>query len=243
MGTTTSKYKKESNLIDNPISIPIYCLKTISNLSEKSICKIKINKGGTGTGFFCAIPFPDKFQRLPVLLTNNHVIKKDDLIINNKINFTIKDDDKNPFEILIDKDRKTYTSKKYDITIIEIKEDDKFDFISFLDIDEQIFNDNWKETFTKVSVYLLHYPNGNIAEYSAGIIKYIGEDNYTIEHTCQSEDGSSGGPLLNLTNHKVIGIHKGSKEKKNYNLGTISLNKLFIFFFYFENSGTGKIGI
>ena len=149
-------------------------MKTISNLSEKSICKIKINKGGTGTGFFCAIPFTDKFQRLPVLLTNNHVIEKDDLIIDNKINFTIKDDDKNPFEILIDKDRKTYTSKKYDITIIEIKKGE-FDFISFLDIDEQIFNDNWKETLTQVSVYLLHYPNGNIAEYTAGIIKYIGE--------------------------------------------------------------------
>ena len=40
-----------------------------------------------------------------------------------------------------------------------------------------------------------------------------------MEHLCSSESGSFGGPLFNLINFKVIGLHKGSKEDKNYNYG------------------------
>ena len=57
-------------------------------------------------------------------------------------------------------------------------------------------------------------------KYSIGKIKAISEDNFNIYHFCTTEQGSSGGPIINLFNLKVIGIHKGSKEKK-YNLGTL----------------------
>ena len=33
--------------------------------------------------------------------------------------------------------------------------------------------------------------------------------------------GSSGGPLFNCINHKIIGIHKGCKKDKEYNFGTL----------------------
>ena len=55
---------------------------------------------------------------------------------------------------------------------------------------------------------------------SYGVIKDISKDNYNLKHLCETELGSSGSPLLNLHNNKVIGVHKGSQKKKNYNLAT-----------------------
>ena len=58
--------------------------------------------------------------------------------------------------------------------------------------------------------------------FSNEIINRIYEDNYTIQYLCDSNVGSSGGPLINTINYKVIGIHKGgAKENKQYNLGTL----------------------
>ena len=65
----------------------------------------------------------------------------------------------------------------------------------------------------------MHYPRGNICEYTSGIIKGISLDEIIIDHSCQSQPGSSGSPIINLINHKVIGIHKGSIKNGNCNVG------------------------
>ena len=125
----TKTYEPEKDLANVPDQVPTNMLKIILEQSEKSICKIKCNDGGNGTGFFCKIPFPDKFHQLPVLMTNNHVISENDIIKDNKIKFTMNND-KLRFEIIIDKLRKIYSNKDYDITIIEIKENDnRYEFI------------------------------------------------------------------------------------------------------------------
>lgn len=39
-------------------------------------------------------------------------------------------------------------------------------------------------------------------------------------HLCSTKNGSSGGPILNLTNLKIIGIHTGTMNLSyNYNIG------------------------
>ena len=86
---------KESLLIGYPNVIPYECHKKITEQMEKYICKINISNT-QGTGFFCKIPFPDKENMLPVLVTNNHVIDKDLL---NKKDSKIKIDIKEELEI------------------------------------------------------------------------------------------------------------------------------------------------
>ena len=159
---------------------------------------------------------------MPVLITNNHVLKSEDIEEGKIIKFSINNE-KNKYEIEIDDKRKRYTSKEYDITFDEIKKDiDNLNINSFLDIDEDIFEENNKNIYNKKHVYLLHYPHGNFSEYSSGIMKgFLLDQNYTFRHSCKTEKGSSGGPIINLLNHKVIGIHKGYKEKQKFNLGTI----------------------
>ena len=68
-------------------------------------------------------------------------------------------------------------------------------------------------------IYLLHYPNGDNIKKSEGLIKRITENNYTLEHLCKCDCCSSGGPLINFNNNKVIGIHKGFGNGKKWNYG------------------------
>ena len=59
----------EKELDKIPKSISFEQMDIIRNQMEKSICKIKCQNGGFGTGFFCKIYFPDEFHLLPVLIT------------------------------------------------------------------------------------------------------------------------------------------------------------------------------
>ena len=67
--------EKESILTGYPNIISYESSKRIIKQMEKNICKIKIGNE-QGTGFFCKIPFPNKDNMLPVLITNNHVINE-----------------------------------------------------------------------------------------------------------------------------------------------------------------------
>ena len=71
---------------------------------------------------------------------------------------------------------------------------------------------------------MLHYLLGDKLDFSPGKILNIDKIKSKIEHSCSTEMGSSGGPLLNFLNHKIIGIHKGSK--KDYNLATLIKKEL-----------------
>ena len=225
---SNQNYLKEKALYNasEPISIDI--LKTIIEQTEKSICKIDCNEEGKGTGFFCVIPFPDKFNLLPVLITNNHVLPKKDISKEKIIKFSLNNE-KQFFKISIDSSRKTYTNEKYDITFIEIKKTDKLNFNDFLEIDENIYKNNLNDTYKQKSVYLIYYPYGKKASYSNGVIKRINEDNYNIEHLCSTKPGASGCPIINLNNNRVMGIHKGAKIK-NWNVGTFIKDPIIKFY-------------
>ena len=116
---------------------------------------------------------------------------------------------------MLDDNRKLYTSEKYDTTIIEIKpEKDKIKY--YLELDEDIFQDN----ISKESIYIIQYPKSldeQKAAVSYGILNKI--NGFDLIHYCCTEQGSSGSPILKLSNNKVIGIHKEA-NKFDYNKGT-----------------------
>ena len=211
------EYIKEKELINAPKAIPINVLEILISKAKTQICKIECNNGGHGTGFFCNILY--NYNIIKVLITNNHVLNEDDILKNKTIKFSLNND-KQFYEIIMDGLRESYTSEKYDITIIQIKETDKLDIISFFDIDNEIFNDDFIDKYKNKHVYLLHYPKGMEMELSNGLIKEIDEEGYTIKHLCNSNAGSSGCPIINSLNFLVIGIHKGAQKHGNYNLGT-----------------------
>ena len=219
MGYNPYGYNPEKKIRNAPSSVPLKALNFIIEQSKNNILKIINQKEEVGTGFFCLIPFPDKLNLLPTLITNNHVLNESDIEIGKIIKFSSEEKE---YQIEIDNHRRCYTNKEeYDTTIIEMKLEDGINSNKFLEVDEDMFDINTKEIFTKKTVYIMHYPNGQQNEISFGKIKDISLDNINIVHLCSTSPGSSGGPILNQINYKVIGIHKGAQENKNLNLGTL----------------------
>ena len=210
--------KIEKSLDDYPLPVTIDKTRIILKQMENYICKIE-NKNGNGTGFFCYIPNNNN-KLLPVLITNNHVINQD-TINKNKILISFNKDKKLiQKQIKLNENRKIYTNEQYDTTIIEIiKEKDEID--NFLELDDNILNE-YINVYNK-SIYVIQYPKIGYyqeASVSYGILKDI-QDDYNIIHYCSTQHGSSGSPILNLENNKVIGIHKESSVKFNFNKGTL----------------------
>ena len=211
-----SNYYNEKYLDCYPIPITIEKTEVILKQMKKSICKIR-NENGNGTGFFCYIPI----KNLYLMITNNHVINEDIINKSNSVNVTLNNDEI-ILDIRIDDNRKIYTNKEYDVTIIEIKSKEKMEFINFVELDIDKFNQNLN--IYNQNIYILQYPKYGEEQKCAvsyGILKEI-ENNYDLIHLCSTDNGSSGSPILNISNNKIIGIHKASPKDyiDNYNLGT-----------------------
>ena len=203
-----TQIEKESILKKSSLPVTIEKTEIILKQMKESICKIQ-NKNCDGTGFFC------KILNKKLLITNNHIINeeiiKDKKIINVKLN-----DNKIMKDIKI---KDYYTSIKYDTTIIEIEVNDEN--INYLEIDDEIFNDNI-DIYNK-SIYIIQYPKYGDEQKGAvsyGILNGI-KDEYDLIYNCSTDHGSSGSPILQLSNQKIIGIHKEGVIKYNSNRGTL----------------------
>ena len=207
--------EQEKKIKDSPDPVNIAGTKAILEQMMNCICKIKI-KGATGTGFFCKIPLGTN-ETLNVLMTNYHVLDEKYYEDNKEINLLVNDEDK-AYEINLLIKRKTYFNKDYDIAIIELKDSDGIK--NFLELDENLFKDKENIFYKDKSLYVLQYPNGKNACVSYGLLINIEKND--IKHTCSTEKGSSGSPILNLENNKVIGIHKeAGLSTFNFNKGTL----------------------
>ena len=210
------EFINEDHINKNPYITKSKAQIIISQL-DKHICKIYVTETNIGTGFFCRIRYPDENRRLPVLITNNHVLNEKALEINHTIKITLEDD-KIEKNILIDKSRLTFTDPDLDVTIIQIKPEDEID--TFLDVDENVFNKDYNKIYKKgTPIYLLPYPEGVFASHAVGRIDQILKEG--IFHSCSTDPCSSGSPILLLSTLKVIAIHIGTKKEKaeSNNLG------------------------
>ena len=220
--------ENEKMIKDSPEPVNISGTYIILNQMMKCICKIKINKTN-GTGFFCKIPFQNNY--LNVLITNYHIIDETYYQQSKEINIFINDD-KEVKIIKLNQNRITYFNQDYDIAIIELKEIDNINF--YLELDDNLFKDEINAYFENISIYTLHYQLGKQALVSYGLLKEL--NNYEIKHTCSTEHGSSGSPILNLLNNKIIGIHKQGSKLHNFNLGTFLKFPLIDFYNKINNN-------
>ena len=197
---------KEKLFDKYPLPVTIKDTEIILEQMKYSICKIE-NKNGNGTGFFC------KISNKKLLISNNHIINEE-IIKNNKIIKVTLNDDKIKKNIKI---KDYYTSKKYDTTIIEIEDEN----INYLEIDNDIFDENIN-IYNK-SIYIIQYPKNGYEQkgsVSYGILNEI-QDEYNIIHYCSTDHGSSGSPIIKLSNKKIIGIDKEGVSKYEFNRGTL----------------------
>ena len=204
----------ESGLENYPI--PLFFEEAEILLKQMKGCVCKINSE-RATGFFCKIPIDNK--EIPVFVTNNHVISEKYLSEKNEIKImTYKD--QSP-KIIRLKNKIFFTSKEYDVTIIEMDENKDEDY-EYLQLDENILDEDGIDNYKGKSIYIIQYPSYHETQklaVSFGILKNRSVNKkYDFTHFCCTEHGSSGSPILNIINNKVIGIHKQGGVK-NYNIG------------------------
>lgn len=195
-----------------PISIE--GTKKILDQMENCICKIKNNEI-VGTGFFCRISYQNNYK-INVLITSYQIIDDYYLNQNNKIELLINGNNQSK-TINLEPNRKIYSTKKFNTTIIEIKDSDNIN--NYLEIDNNLFRNDLKDYYEFQSIYILQYIFSGTASVSYGILNEL--NGFNINHMCFAESGSNGAPILNLTNNNVIGISLMSKANNNYNIGTI----------------------
>ena len=200
---------------DKKAFVAIDKMKIRMNQMEKSICRIE-KKNKYSTGFLCHIKNYGK--TIPVLITCNHCIDKTD--IGKEIKLIFYDKEK---PIKLDESRKIYSNKEYNITLIEMKENE-FDNDDYLTIDEQIYEENeinYKKILTNKPVYIISFPKGD-QDIKEGDIITIEKNN--IFHNCKTTVGSGGAPIINLDNCKVLGIHSMRNKETNEGIGYIIPN-------------------
>ena len=126
-------------------SIDAISLENMEKITEKmktSICQVYGEL--TGTGFFCKIPYEGK--RIPVLMTNYHIIS-DDFLKNNK-SFKISINNEEKYDTInINENSKIYSSirDKYDIMIIKLK--DEKNKYNYLDLDDHLFDEDSEDIY------------------------------------------------------------------------------------------------
>ena len=177
------------------------------------ICRIFLDEIGYGTGFFCFIYYKNK--KMPVMMTNNHILNER-ILKRDKISVEINKEEKNIYLT----NKKIYTSKNYDVTIIEINPE-KDCIYNFLELDENLFIEkDLEKQYLDSSIYILQTDlDYNFASY--GIIRDISEEKKSFKYLCSTTRCSGGAPIMNLRNLKIIGIHYGCNSNYTYNLGTI----------------------
>ena len=75
-------------------------------------------------------------------------------------------------------------------------------------------------SYVKNSIYIIQYPEAEKLGVSYGVLKEIyKEEEYNFKQLCCTKEGSSGSPIINLINNKVIGVHRGAHPIGNYNIG------------------------
>jgi len=209
----------DKKIIEEGEKLEIMKSKIFLEKIEKSICQI-IKDKEYGLGFFSKIKYPNKFNEIYCLITNNHIITKD-MLINNK-NIEIKINNKN-IKIQLNLYRGIWTNIDRDFTCIEIlKEDNIIEIINPFEIDDNIYNSN--DNFEEYDKRGIAIPSLGIKKeliFSKGFVYYIKnkKNKKLIYHNCDIKSENSYGPIILLNNLKIIGINKENKKNKKMKKG------------------------
>ena len=100
-------------------------------------------------------------------MINYHVLNEKDFGENKKLNLSLNDE-KETKTIDLSIERKTYFNKDYDITLIELNDGDKIK--DYLELDDNLLQDNSEIIYKNKSIYLLNYQNEKNACVSYGLL-------------------------------------------------------------------------
>ena len=210
----------ESTTINNvQIGAPCVPLEKL-NIASKVVCKINFynkvtNTLDSATGFFM-----DIYPSFKCLLTNYHAINQnmvDDNLIIEVTNYLGAKG-----KLVLNKKERYIKcfDEPYDITVIQIKKTDKINKL-FESLKPDLNYQNGYKTYKNIDIFIMEFPYGKNLNIAPGKITDIDEEkNFLLSHKILTNEGSSGSPIILISNLKVIGIHKGGYQFGEENHGT-----------------------
>ena len=129
-----------------------------------------------------------------------------------------------------------YTNEKFDISIIEIKEEDNLknkylelddEIIIYLNLEKTKLLKKEGPNYLYKSIYILNYFNDKDIFVSYG--KLLDINNNEIFHKCNLKENSLGSPIFLMKNHKLIGIQNDNSEQNKYNKGLLLIYSIIEF--------------
>ena len=151
------------------------CIQQILYQMNNSIFKISEKE----IGFFCSIKYENK--NIPVIVINNHSSNEKH---NESIDISINNTKK---ALKLGKTR--YTNKEYNISIIEIKEDENYK-INYLEIDDNLYEKYLEICYHNETIYIMHKNNEDDISVSYGLINNI-EESY-LKYSCNINSNQYG---------------------------------------------------
>ena len=198
---------------NNDIVVDINNFSLNKNLKEKNlidfqrsyICKIKSNEKDFGFGFFCKIILPNK-NKLPAIFLFHYIDQNEIIEIKNLV---ILFENKKSFNLNLNSNRKIYSYKDLNITIIELikNSDPKY----FLELSDDLNKNHYNIFHIKKNNHIIMY-SLNAKEYEFRIIKKINKDN-KHNKASKNDKGNANDFLLNIYDIK-FGIIINYKHNK-----------------------------
>jgi V8-like Glu-specific endopeptidase len=71
----------------------------------------------------------------------------------------------------------------------------------------------------QTQLYVIQHPKGQPQQRSAGFFKSASD--FNILHSAPTEEGTSGAPVLNVTNSRVVALHKGENDTEKLREATL----------------------
>ena len=177
------------------------CHEKILDQMNSSIGMIKGKDGKIEIGIFFHIKYNN--EKIPALLINNYM---NNYSCKNQINISINNKEKKvEIQTII------YKNIENNISIMKIKEKEKNSDIKYIEIDDILYDNEFEIFFSNKPIYIMEINNINDILISYGIIKDI--NNKNLIYTGNINSNYQFCPIFNLTNNKLIGIHK---NKLNY---------------------------
>ena len=184
-----------------PKPLTIRSTEKILNQMNNSI--YKIDEKEEEFAIFCKIKL--KEANIPVLISSFKVINEKYIQkYNNKIKVSINNEIKT-----IELGNIKYLNKEYDLSIVEIK-DDEVNNLNYLELDDILYKKQSKFFYNKETIYIIHYSDKNEVLVSYGIIQNINKADLIM--SCNINAYSNISPIFNLSNNKLIGLYKNRHD-------------------------------
>ena len=152
---------------------------------------------------------------IPIMITNYQIIHYSfsnyiNIYINNELN-------KIEFENI--KHRNLYFNKDLDLAVVQIKENNK---INYLELDNNLYENEIDNHYNKESIYIIDYNNKNDINVTYSVINNIHNSEIKYSSYFNEKNNNNLSLIFNLSNHKLIGIF--CNKFKYYNKGILFSN-------------------